>query len=191
MISPLLPLAQAISSMPAPGESANAFQKIAADFGLHLNLFVAQCVNFAVVAFLLWHFAFKPVLATIAERQQKIDSGLKYADEMKAKLEAAQQTSEAQIREAQIKGQQLVAEAQKSAKAFLEKQQQEAVEQSNAMISKARSAIELEKQKMLAEARTEIARLVIITTQRVLAKDLTDAERSRYNESAARELAQV
>ena len=44
---------------------------------------------------------------------------------------------------------------------------------------------------MLAEARTEIARLVVATTQRVLAKDLTEAERSRYNESAARELAQV
>ena len=191
MISPLLPLAQAAASLPAADESTNAVQKIAGQFGLHTNLFIAQCVNFAIVAFLLWRFAFKPVIATITERQEKIDAGLKYAEEMKAKLEAAQQASEVQIREAQVKGQQLVAEAQKSAKAFLEKQQQEAVEQSNALITKARSAIELEKQKMLAEARTEIARLVVATTQRVLAKDLTDAERSRYNESAARELAQV
>jgi F-type H+-transporting ATPase subunit b len=189
MISPLLPLAQAAA--PAAGSLAGTFQKIAGDFGLHLNLFVAQCVNFAVVAALLWYFAFKPVLATITERQEKIDAGLKYADEMKAKLEAAQAASESQIREAQVKGQQLIAEAQKSAKAFSEKQQQEAVEQSSAIIAKARSAIELEKQKMLAEARTEIARLVVATTQRVLAKDLTDAERSRYNESAARELTQV
>jgi len=191
MTFPLLPLAQALGSAPAAGESQNAVQKIAGDFGVHPNLLIAQIVNFAIVAALLWYFAFKPVLATITERQQKIDAGLKYADEMKAKLEAAQQASDAQIREAQVKGQQLIAEAQKSAKAFLEKQQQEAVEQSNALIGKARSAIELEKQKMLAEARTEIARLVVATTQRVLAKDLSDAERSRYNESAARELSQV
>lgn len=191
MISPLLPLAQAAAAAPDSGSLAEKATQIAGDFGLHLNLFVAQCFNFVVVAFLLWRFAFKPVLATIAERQEKIDSGLKYAEEMKAKLEAAQQASDAQIREAQLKGQQLVAEAQKSAKAFLERQQQEAVEQSNLLITKARSAIELEKEKMLAEARTEIARLVVATTQRVLAKDLTEAERSRYNESAARELAQV
>jgi F-type H+-transporting ATPase subunit b len=41
---------------------------------------------------------------------------------------------------------------------------------------------------MLAEARTEIARLVVVTTERVLAKKLTDADRSAYNEAASREL---
>jgi F-type H+-transporting ATPase subunit b len=56
------------------------------------------------------------------------------------------------------------------------------------MLVKARQVIELEKKKMLAEARTEIARLVVATTQQVLSRELTDADRSRYNESAAREL---
>ena len=179
----------------APEHASSGFtgqvQQIAGQFGIKGPLLLAQIVNFAIVAFLLWRFAFKPVMATITERQEKIAAGLKYAEEMKAKLNAAQQSSDAQIREAQVKGQQLIAEAQKSAKAFLEKQQQEAVEQSNALIGKARSAIELEKQKMLAEARTEIARLVVATTQRVLAKDLSDFERARYNESAAKELSNV
>ena len=67
----------------------------------------------------------------------------------------------------------------------------EAVEKANSLIGKAQEAIQLEKNKIMAEARTEIARLVVATTQRVLAKDLTDAERSRFNESAARELSQV
>ena len=39
--------------------------------------------------------------------------------------------------------------------------------------------------------RTEIARLVVTTTQRVLAKELTDADRARYNDAAARELTVV
>jgi F-type H+-transporting ATPase subunit b len=178
-----LPLAETGASDP--------ITKITQEFGINLPGILAQMFSFAVVAFILWRFAFKPVLATLDERQKKIQSGLDYAEEMKAKLEASQQASAAQIREAQVKGQQLIAEAQKSAKAFLEKQQQEAVEQSNALIGKARSAIELEKQKMLAEARSEIARLVVATTQRVLARDLTDADRARYNESAARELSNV
>ncbi len=165
--------------------------QITQQFGINLPGILAQMFSFAVVALILWYFAFKPILATLDERQKKIESGLQYAEEMKAKLEASQLASAAQIREAQVKGQQLVAEAQKSAKAFLEKQQQEAVEQSNALISKARSAIELEKQKMLAEARTEIARLVVITTQRVLAKELSEADRARYNAAAARELSNV
>ena len=52
-------------------------------------------------------------------------------------------------------------------------------------------AIELEHKKMLADARGEITRLVVATTQRVLAKELSEADRARYNDSAARELSGV
>ena len=52
-------------------------------------------------------------------------------------------------------------------------------------------AIELEHKKMLADARSEIARLVVTTTERVLAKKLTDADRSAYNDAASRELTNV
>jgi hypothetical protein len=44
---------------------------------------------------------------------------------------------------------------------------------------------------MLADTRGEIARLVVTITQRVLAKELNDADRTRYNESATRELTSV
>lgn len=192
MSSPLLLLAQVAA---APGESSNSivqtFIHIGNDFGIKGPLLLAQVINFTIVAFLLWKFAFKPVMATIEERQQKIDSGLKYAEDMKAKVEAAQQASAAQLKEAQLAGQKIVAEAQKAAKDISDRQQQEAVEKANSLITKAQAAIELEKNKMLAEARTEIARLVVATTQRVLAKELTEADRARYNESAARELTSV
>jgi F-type H+-transporting ATPase subunit b len=44
---------------------------------------------------------------------------------------------------------------------------------------------------MLNEARGEIARLVVTTTERVLAKKLTDADRASYNDAAAKELSGV
>jgi len=175
----------------AAAEASDPVTKITQEFGINLPGILAQAVSFAVVAFILWRFAFKPVLATLDERQKKIESGLQYAEEMKAKLEASQQASAAQLKEAQVKGQQIVAEAQKAAKEFSEKQQKEAVERANGVITKAQAAIELEKNKMLAEARTEIARLVVATTQRVLAQELTEADRARYIAAAARELTNV
>ena len=51
--------------------------------------------------------------------------------------------------------------------------------------------VELERRKTLAEAREEIARLVVATTERVLAKKLSDADRAAYNETAAKELTVV
>jgi F-type H+-transporting ATPase subunit b len=178
-----LPILLAAAEAATPG--------IPETFGLEVKVVIIQIFGFLVLAGVLYWFAIKPILATMGTRVSKIESGLKYAEEMKAKLEAAQAAYEAKLKEAQIKSQQIVAETQKSSKEFAEKQQKEAVEQSAAMISKALATIELEKAKMLAEARTEIARLVVVTTQRVLAKELSEADRTRYTEAAAKELAQV
>lgn len=41
---------------------------------------------------------------------------------------------------------------------------------------------------MLNEARSEIARLVVKTTEQVLAKKLSEVDRAAYNEAASKEL---
>ena len=188
MLSHLIILAQA----EAPhAEAASGISKIVQDFGISWPFFLAQVLNFSIVGFVLWKFAFKPVLATLDERQKKIADGLKYADEMKAKLEAVQQDSIASAKKAQAEATRVIEEARKSAKEFLDKQSQEASVKAGEILAKAQQVIELEKKKMLAEARTEIAHLVVETTQRVLAKELTEADQNRYNESAARELSNV
>jgi F-type H+-transporting ATPase subunit b len=189
MLHHLLILAQTAAPEAAP--AASGITKITQDFGISLPFILAQILNFSIVAFLLWRFAFKPVLATLDERQKKIASGLQYADEMKAKLDAAQQEAVASAKRAQVEAAKIIDEARKSAKDFLDKQTQEASAKVSEILVKAQQAIELEKKKMLAEARTEIARLVVATTQKVLSKELSDSDRSRYNESAARELNNV
>jgi F-type H+-transporting ATPase subunit b len=185
MLSHLLILAQ------TPEPAASGISKITQDFGISWPFILAQILNFSIVAFILWKFAFKPVLATLDERQQKIAAGLKYADDMKAKLEAMQLESAASAKKAQAEASRIIDEAGNAAKEFLEKQTQESSAKANEILVRAQQVIELEKKKMLAEARTEIARLVVETTQRVLSRDLSDADRTRYSESAARELNNV
>jgi len=185
MSSPLFLLAE------ASGGVTETITKIMTDFGVDLPSLLAQVINFSLVAFILWRFAFKPIMGTIQERQKQIDAGLKYAEQMKAELDSAKQTNEQQLKEAQNKAAQIVADTQKASKEFADKQQQEAIEKANAILSKAQTAIELEKKKMLAEARAEISRLVIATTQKVLARELTDADRARFNDAAAKELTNV
>src|ERR1035438_4313126 len=182
MLSHLLILAQAAgpaADAAAHGEAASGITKITQEFGLSWPFLLAQILNFSVVAFLLWRFAFKPVLSMLDERQQKIAAGLKYAEEMKAKLDAVQQESVASSRRAQLEATRIIDEARKSAKEFLDKQTQEAAAKAGEILVKAQQAIELEKKKMLAEARSEIARLVVAITERVLA----DRKSTRLNSS--------
>lgn len=157
-------------------------------FGLQVNYVVIQAVSFLIVMGVLYRFAIKPTITTMDERATKIESGLKYAEEMKTKLDAAQQESAEIVKEAQTKAGTIINEARDSAKDFLEKQTQEATQKANDLVVKAQQAIELERRKTIAEAREEIARLVVATTERVLAKQLSDEDRNAYNESAAKEL---
>lgn len=183
MLSPLLLLAAA-----EEGASTSQVTKLMSDFGVDVPLLLAQILSFCVVAILLWRFAFKPVLATIEERQRLIASGLKYAEDAKAQLAQAQQDSAAIIKQARLEGTKLIEDTRKAAKEFFDGQQQEAAARANEIIAKAEQAIASEHKKMLEQARLDVARLVVATAQQVLAKELSDAERARYNEAAAREI---
>ena len=175
----------AASTPAAHGEGAPGLLE---QFGIQPSFLIAQIISFSVLAFVLYRYGFKPILATVDERQRKIEAGLKYADEMKEKLAKAQADSEEVLRKAALEAQAVVTDARKSAKELLEKQTQEASAQGAAILEKARQSIELERKKMLAEVRTEIARLVTLTTAKVLSKELSPEEKTRYASAASREL---
>jgi F-type H+-transporting ATPase subunit b len=189
MTLPLL-LAATVEHAAEPGV-VDSFLQTLGHFGVEWRLVLIQLVSFLIVLAVLYKFGIKPTIATMEERAQKIGAGLQYAEEMQAKLAAAQQESAAIVKKSQFEATRIVDDARKTAKDFLDKQVHEAAAKANDMQLKAQQAIELEHKKMLADARTEIARLVVVTTERVLAKKLTDADRASYNEAASRELTNV
>ena len=160
-------------------------------FGVELPFLIAQIINFVVVAFVLYKFAFKPVLETIEERQKKISDGLKFSEEAEAKLAESEQEKTATIQKAQHEAQAIMAAARENAKAFEDKKTQEASGKVEEMISKAKEAIELERKKMLTEVSEEVTRLVVNTSSKVLSKELSDDEKSRFSKSATEELSSV
>ena len=178
-------------SAPEAGESTGQIAQLARQFGVDWRFLTAQIINFCIVAFLLYKFAFKPVLATIEERQQKIADGLQYAEEMKSKLAESQKKQIEVLKEAQKDAQKIIEEARTSAKVHLEAQARETSGKIETMLNKARKASSLEREKMLSEARSDIAMLVVQTSAKVLGKELSDKEKSTFSESAAKELASL
>ncbi len=184
----LLYLASAVATDPA---GSSGVLKIFSDFGIQPFYVVMQFVSFAILAFVLYRFAIKPTLAVMDERNTKIEAGIKNAEATAAKLAEAQTEAAAQIKEAQLNAGKIIEEARKAAKELSDREIAAATARANDLITKAQHAIELEHRKMIAEARGEIARLVVITAERVLAKQLTESDRAAYNQAAARELTVV
>lgn len=171
-------------------ESAGLVAEIAGQFGVSLQTLVAQVVNFLIVAIALYFFAVKPVVATLDQRQKTIADGLQYAEDMKVQLAKAEQERAETIKKATLDAQRILAEARDQAKDLLDRKTNEAAAKAESIIHKAHEAIDVERNKMLSEVRQEVARLVVATSGKVLSRELSDQERSRFGEVAARELAQ-
>ena len=190
MISTLLaattPALEAAAGAEAEGPAALLHK-----FGFEWGYIAMQLLSFAILAYVLYRFAIKPTLSQMDERKRQIEAGMKNAEATAAKLAEANAAAAAQLKTAQVEANKIVDEARKASKDLAEREAAAATERANALITKAQQAIELEHKKMLADARTEIARLVVATTERVLAKKLTDADRAAYNEAAANELTSV
>jgi F-type H+-transporting ATPase subunit b len=171
--------------------SENPVVQIANQFGIQWQFLFAQAFSFAVVAFLLYKLAFKPVIATIDERQTKIAAGLQYAEEMKISLAESEKRQEEILRNASIQATKMIDEARATSKELVERQTREATERGEEILRKANEATQMERKKIMAEARQEIARLVVATSTKVLARELTEEQRTTYSAAATRELTNV
>lgn len=157
-------------------------------FGVDLPLLIAQAVNFLVVAFLIWKFAFKKILSTIKEREKKIADSLKNADRIKLELEETEKKQQETLKEASLEAKNTVALAEEKAKSYIESQKDDARKQAEEIISKARSAMELERERVLKDAKDEIASLVLLATSKVLQRELKEDEKAKFAERAAKEI---
>ena len=159
-------------------------EKIVNQFGIDANMLIAQCVNFLLVALAIWFLAFKKILSTMKEREKQIADSLKNADRIKLELEETEKKQKETLTEASMEAKKTVSVAPEQAKSLLEAQKEEARKEADAIVAKAKSAMELERQNILSDARAEIASLVILTTTKVLDRDLSEEERLRFTEKA-------
>jgi F-type H+-transporting ATPase subunit b len=163
-------------------------QGIVETFGIDWPMLIAQAINFLIVAFVIWKFAFKNILSTIKEREKQIADSLSNADKIKLELEETEKQQQETLQEASLEAKKTISIAQEQAKAFIEEQKEDARKQAEEIITKAKLAMEQERERVLREAREEIASLVVLTTSKVLSKDLSEEEKERFSAKATEEL---
>ena len=158
-------------------------------FGVDLPHFVAQCISFAIVAFLLQRYAYKPILAVLAERKQRITESLDNAEKIKQELARTQTKTQEMIVQAGQQASKMIEEARAAAARVQEQETQKAIAAAQAIVDKARQAAQAEHARMLADLRHEVGRLVVETTAKVTGKVLTLEDQRRLAEETNRELA--
>ncbi|MDZ4741871.1 MAG: F0F1 ATP synthase subunit B [Verrucomicrobiota bacterium] len=156
--------------------------------GISWPKLIGQIVGFGVVLFVLQKFGFKPVLAMLDQRREKITEGIANAERVKKELANAQTKAQEILDQAEKLSQKHIEEAREAATRILTEQTQKAIAQAEAIIKQAKEASVLDYERMQAELKKEIGRLVVETTAKVLSKTLDDNDRKRLNDEAVKNL---
>lgn len=142
--------------------------KLIEALGLDLRILLAQLINFGILIFVLWRFAYKPVFKLLEERRSKIAQGIKDSE-----------ASNLQLKEAELEKKALIAEARKEAaviideaKAKAELKYQEIVNKSKIdirlVIEDEKAKIAAERNSAMSEIRAEAAKLIALALEKIL-----------------------
>ena len=155
--------------------------------GINLPQLIAQVVNFAILLLILRLTLYKPILRMLDERKQKIAEGLNAAEIARAEAAQAQANIQGQLDQARKEGQDIVANAQGIATRI----QAEGREQSNrdreAALERARSEIQQERDRAIAELRGEFASITVSAAEKVIGQSLDRQAHQRIIDEALAE----
>jgi F-type H+-transporting ATPase subunit b len=148
-------------------------ESLISTFHIDLGLFIAQLVNFAIVFSVLYFFAFKPLVKTMAERTEKIDKSLKDADEIENRLALTENEREDIITAAKKQANLIVEEANKRGEEKRNEALAKAKEEIGQIINAEKEKLVRDKAETLKEIKKETAELVILTVEKVLNEKMT------------------
>lgn len=140
--------------------------------GLNLPQLIAQVANFFVLLVILRLTLYKPILKMLDERKQKIAEGLNAAEIARAEAASAQANIQAQLEAARKDGQEIVANAQNIATRIQADAREQAAKDREAALERARNEIQLERDRAIAELRSEFASITVAAAEKVINQSL-------------------
>jgi len=143
---------------------------------LHL---VAQVVNFAIIAWIIYRFLLKRLLATMNERREKIAQGLADADRAKEVLLEAAHEREKILQEASAESFRILQNARDEAERLRAAALERAGHDAERMVEEARGTMALERRDMERAVQGLSLRLSGQILEKVVADLFGEEERSR------------
>jgi F-type H+-transporting ATPase subunit b len=164
-------------------------ERIVTTFGVDWPHLLAQVASFCIVCFVLYRFAYRPVLTMLEVRRQQIAQGLANAEQIKAELARTEARRQEVMAQASAQATKFIEEARAAAARVLEQETRQAIATAEQIMIKAREAAAQDHDRMLVELKREVGRLVVQATATVTGKILTAEDQRCLAEETARHVA--
>jgi F-type H+-transporting ATPase subunit b len=156
---------------------------------VNINLtLIGQMIAFICFVVFCMKYVWPPIMAAMAEREQKIADGLAAADRANHDLELAQQNAVAQMTKAKEEASGIIESANKRASQIVEEAKDAAVVEAERVKASAQAEIEQEKNRAREQLRGQVAALSVAGAEKILSATIDQEAHAEMVEKLAAEL---
>ena len=152
------------------------------------GLFIWTIVTFLVLLTLLAKFAWRPLLQSLAAREETIRRSLADAEKARQELERLNQESGAIIRQARVEAEAIVGASRADAERLRGELRDKARVEAEGIIRNAERQIQLETARALEQIRHEAADLSVAIASKIIQKNITREDNDRLIDEALKQL---
>jgi len=143
-----------------------------ANLGINLPTLLAQIVNFVILFGLLYLVAYKPLMRMLDERSRRVKESMEQTEYIKQQAAHAEEEVKKQLETAGKEGQEVIARAVRTGEDVRQQTQQEARQEAESLIARARIEIQQERDEAIDDLRKQFADLTILAAGRVIDRSL-------------------
>ena len=145
----------------------------------HVSEMILGFVAFLLLLWVLQKFAFPRFEALYKERTEKIEGGIRKAEEAQAQAEEALQSYQSQLAEARAESARIRDDARLEAEQIKEELRTQAQEEAARIVAAGRAQLEAQRAQIVAELRADLGRHAVELASRVVGESLEEEARRR------------
>lgn len=150
--------------------------------GINLKIFLAQLLNFAIVLLVLWKWAYKPIVKLLEERQEKIEHGVKQADDVEKRVQDLERERHEVMATAKSDAAKVLEDVRVTADERKKELLAKAKEEVKGVVAQGKAQLEAQKVQMIQEAREEIAAIAVEAARKILADGVDEKKATKLAE---------
>ena len=154
------------------------------------SLIFWEFLSFGILFWVLWKFAFPPILQTLDERERKIKESLEQADRHRAEAEQKMQEYEAKLKTASKEAEMVLAAAKERAQRIMEENEQRLRTETQRAKEDATREIEQERRRAIQDIRNQTTEMALLVAEKVVGRSLNDADHKRMADEALASVAE-
>ena len=140
---------------------------------MYINLtLIIQAVVFLILGWVTMKFIWPPLITAIEERQKKIASGLAAADKGEKSLADAKSAANELIKEARVQATKIIEQANRRSSEVIDEARGAAIAEGQRLLSDAKQEVALESSRAREQLRREVATIAVVGASKLLKREV-------------------